>query len=973
MLDTNRNSLRVVTYNLHGFNQGNILLNDLCDQFDIIAVQEHWLCDSEMHKLTNFNSNFQGYGWSAMSNKLGNGIFVGRPFGGLGLLVNKSLHLKVSIIGIHASCRCASILLTFPNGFRLLLIIVYFPCSSHGKEYEDEILDCLGFIEDSADSNNVDGIVIAGDMNFEWRSTNVGRGLFENMAHELRLKCCDDVCLNNIMFTYQQNKTGYRSLIDHIFVDSRLEQNVVKYEVVEDHVNFSDHLPVACHINLDFNILNAPPEKVNKKRGNHSYIRRWDKGDLSTYYSNTFELLQNVQIPMHCFNVECDAFTCCHWQDINCYYNSLVLALQTSTNGCIPLIRQGILKSYWSDELNELKKASVEAHQLWLAFGKPNGGVINDIRKNSKYKYKLAIRNAIHMADVEDDDELSQLYLKKDITKFWKKWNSRFLKHDSVPTSVNGCTKDADIAEEFSKSFSNVYFDSYSDGKLFSECLLKLRDNISSEKNNYNLFDIADIQFGLDQLKIGKACGFDGISKEHIMYCHPSALVHLNLLFNMIYNHGFVPDDFGKGITIPLVKDKSRDVGNVDNYRAITISPLISKLFEYCVLYKYDFLLTSTDLQFGFKQKSSCTQALFLLRQVAEYFVEHGSNVYIASLDASKAFDRVNHVKLFNVLLDRGVPGRLVKVIVDWYGKSMSAVKWNGAFSTSLLIKSGIRQGGILSPIFFNMYIDVIFLALSKSDFGCHLGSMYVGYIAYADDIILISASVCDLQSMIDICFREGNNLDVLFNASKSCLFKIGKVYKEKLVSLKLGTQPLQWAEKIKYLGHYIVSHKTFKVDFSVVIRKCYTAANNIFGNCKYVSETTKLCLAESYILPILTYAIEALKLSKSQCEDLHVCWNNIYRKIFGMHKWESVKLIQFFCDRLDFTSIYDLRTLKFIAKTVQLNNIVLSDCTYRMLISEEFKILCLKYSICFDDNMSGVQSAVHNSFKDMCLLRLSA
>jgi len=53
---------------------------------------------------------------------------------------------------------------------------------------------------------------------------------------------------------------------------------------------------------------------------------------------------------------------------------------------------------------------------------------------------------------------------------------------------------------------------------------------------------------------------------------------------------------------------------------------------------------------------------------VTEYFVNHGSNVYIAALDARKAFDRVNHVKMFNVLLDRGVPGRLVKVIADWYG-----------------------------------------------------------------------------------------------------------------------------------------------------------------------------------------------------------------------------------------------------------------------------------------------------------------
>jgi len=971
MSDINRNSLRVATYNLHGYNQGSSLLKDLCNNnYDIIAVEEHWLSATDLHKIINFHCDFQGFAWSAMTDKLQKDIIIGRPFGGLGLLVNRSLQLVVTVNNIHALCRCASLMLTFPNGFQLLLIIVYFPCvnrEKHGNDYEDEILECLGFIEDSVEHNTADGILVVGDMNFEWRAANAGRGLFESLAEELRLKCCDDLCQNDIVYTYKQNRTGSMSLIDHIFVDWRLEHNVVKYDVVEEFVNFSDHLPVACQIDLDFNVIRASNQKANiKPKANYS--RRWDKGDLSTYYSNTYEKLRNIRIPMHCTNADCDAFMCCHWQDINCYYNSLIFALQASADDCIPLLKQGALKSFWSEELNDLKKASIEAHQLWLASGKPNKGLINDIRKNSKYKYKLAIRSAARTADIEFDDEISQLYLKKDITKFWKKFNSRFSKRDSEPTSISGLSDDADIAEVFSKSFYDVYFDSYSDGKLFNECLIKIHDNILSEENNYNIFDIADIQYALEQLKIGKACGFDGISKEHIMYCHPSIFVHLSVLFNMIYYHGFVPDDFGKGITIPLVKDKLGDVSSVDNYRAITISPLVSKLFEYCVLKKFDVFLSSSDLQFGFKQNSSCTQAVFLLRQVVEYFLEHGSNIYIASLDACKAFDRVNHVKLFNVLLDRGVPGRLVKVIVDWYGKSTSVVRWNGSFSTAAHIKSGIRQGGILSPVFFNMYIDVMFHALHRSDLGCHLGSMYVGYIAYADDIILISASVCDLQSMIDICFHEGNNLDILFNASKSCLFKIGKVYKENLISLNLGTQSLQWAEKIKYLGLHFVSHKSFKVDFAIVIRKCYTAANNVFKHSKYVTEIAKLCLAESFILPILTYAIEALNLSKLQCHKLNVCWNNIYRKIFGMHKWESVKLIQFFCDRLDFNSIYNLRKLKFTAKVAQLNNIALSKCS----INEEFNVLCLNYKLCSDVSVSRLEAAVRNKFKDTCMLKLA-
>jgi len=66
----------------------------------------------------------------------------------------------------------------------------------------------------------------------------------------------------------------------------------------------------------------------------------------------------------------------------------------------------------------------------------------------------------------------------------------------------------------------------------------------------------------------------------------------------------------------------------------------------------------SSDLQFVFKQKSSCSHAVFLLKQVTDYFMTRGSNVYLTALDARKAFDRVHHVKLFGLTLDKGLPGR---------------------------------------------------------------------------------------------------------------------------------------------------------------------------------------------------------------------------------------------------------------------------------------------------------------------------
>jgi len=98
-------------------------------------------------------------------------------------------------------------------------------------------------------------------------------------------------------------------------------------------------------------------------------------------------------------------------------------------------------------------------------------------------------------------------------------------------------------------------------------------------------------------------------------------------------------------------------------------------------------------------------------------------------------------------------------------------------------VKSGIRQGGILSPVLFNMYFDTLLCELRRNGEGCYLGRHYVGCIAYADDLILLSASLCNLQSMLDVCHSVGSSLDIAFKSSKSYLFKIGP-----LLSISLGS-----------------------------------------------------------------------------------------------------------------------------------------------------------------------------------------
>ena len=86
--------------------------------------------------------------------------------------------------------------------------------------------------------------------------------------------------------------------------------------------------------------------------------------------------------------------------------------------------------------------------------------------------------------------------------------------------------------------------------------------------------------------------------------------------------HGYVPNKFGHAIIVPLIKDRSGDVSKLSNYRGISLSPIISKLFETCLSIKFSDYLSSHSLQFGFKKNSSCASAIFVVQQTVDYYVK---------------------------------------------------------------------------------------------------------------------------------------------------------------------------------------------------------------------------------------------------------------------------------------------------------------------------------------------------------------
>jgi len=617
----------------------------------------------------------------------------------------------------------------------------------------------------------------------------------------------------------------------------------------------------------------------------------------------------------------------------------------------VPVKKLGVQKHWWSEELDELKQEAIDATSLWRSVGCPRSGMVNNNRLQCKYKYKMAIKNAIRDADTVFNEDLFDHFCSKDDESFWRAWRKRYCS-SSVKTAniVNGKTGNREICTEFTEQFQSVFSTNTvnSDKKYDSELkyLLQLK---TEDNDNTPKVDIGICRQALGKLKLNKSVGFDNISSEHLVYGGPALHIHLCLLFNAMLQHCYVPQDFGYSVIVPLPKNKHGDFS------------VVSKLFEYVLLEFYNDQLPSDPLQFGFKKHSGCCHALFTFKQTTKYFIKKGGKVYCAFLDASKAFDKVLHSGLFVKLLQKNVSVRFVCILQNWYSKLVASVQWNGMLGNVFPIYCGVRQGGILSPILFSIYMDDLIKELRLSGYGAYVGNLFVGSVLYADDVCLISRSCFGLQKMLDVCSKYGVTWDIIFNPAKSHLITFGG--NNPKATLQLNDKVIGWSSKVKYLGLYLLCGASFRIELNVAKQKYYGGFNNIRSVVRQqVNEVLLLKLVKTYCLPRLLYGCEIWPKETIDMHELDVLWNNGFRHIFNCCWRDSVKPIQFFCHSLPLSYLVDERQLTFFSKLQRTDNYVLRTLAGLPMVKYEMLALAAKYSL------NGVYCAV-STIKDLVWL----
>ena len=348
-------------------------------------------------------------------------------------------------------------------------------------------------------------------------------------------------------------------------------------------------------------------------------------------------------------------------------------------------------------------------------------------------------------------------------------------------------------------------------------------------------------------------------------------------------------------MTTPLPKFKGyKKYADANDYRGITVCTIFSKILEYCILDHVSFLHTS-DRQFGFKKGVSCTHSIHMVRKVINYFVKNKSTVNVGVFDLRKAFDKVNIYALLKVLLIRKVNFSIVNMLENWFLKSKSIIKWNNALSNVVLLESGVRQGGILSPLLFTVYVDSILHSLSMSNLGCYINFVCHNSFMYADDLLLLSPSVTRLQELFHFCEQKFSALDLPINVNKCQCIRIGSRYKTNCAKIVGQGKEIDWVDKIRYLGVDIVQGSKFVLCFSEAKRKFFYTANTILGNLGNRSPVVLLHLIMAQALRHLTYGLTAVVLSKAEINNLSFAYNSVFSKVFKITEANSIAHCQYF------------------------------------------------------------------------------
>jgi hypothetical protein len=253
-----------------------------------------------------------------------------------------------------------------------------------------------------------------------------------------------------------------------------------------------------------------------------------------------------------------------------------------------------------------------------------------------------------------------------------------------------------------------------------------------------------EVEEVISRMKNGKAGGTDGIVNEMIKNGGEQLAKSITWLFNLVWDWECIPEDWKRGVIFPIFK--GGDNTDPNDYRGITLLSVLGKSLE-AVLNKRLYTWCEEngiliDQQGGFRAERGCPEMVWTLDETIKWRKRRRMTTYMCFLDVRKAYDTVWFLGLWHRMKEKGIGGKLLRVCKEWYDEMESCVLVRGDRTNWFPIEQGVKQGGILSPLLYSLFINDIALAMEEAGCeGVEVGSQRISILMYADDVSVTNKS----------------------------------------------------------------------------------------------------------------------------------------------------------------------------------------------------------------------------------------
>ena len=481
----------------------------------------------------------------------------------------------------------------------------------------------------------------------------------------------------------------------------------------------------------------------------------------------------------------------------------------------------------------------------WSQFKKCRNAVNNEIKQAKEQYFKNALR-------VNEGDP----------RKTWRIINELTSRknHTSSVKEIKFNNNSISDSHELSSTFNNH----------FSSVGLKLIDDIQQSGNIPSYFDYleeTEHRFELNTIECSKvfsllsklckskATGLDKISARLLRECADLVASSLCCIFNRSITSGIFPTEWKFTKVVPLFKQGERS--DLNNYRPISIIPVVAKVFERIVYNQFYEYLTENNLisssQSGFRSFHSTATALLEATDSWAFNIDKGNVNAVVFLDLKKAFDTVDHTILLSKLKAFGVTG----VTYNWFNSYLDDRKQkcfvNGCLSDSKPLLCGIPQGTILGPLLFLLYINDLPNCLSISQPRMYADDTHLTFAS--NDVTILEENMNNELTKVSE-WLIANKLTL--NRSKTEFMLLGS--RQRLstlsgpLSFSINGDSIKQVEFAKSLGVYIDKNLTWNLHITNISKKIASGIGILKRSRSFVPFKTLLCIYNSLVQPHFDY-----------------------------------------------------------------------------------------------------------------------